>query len=178
MELADSDVPLNLPPDRRAPLSEPPPVRLVAVEDVSLPTPPAFEKHLDAFYVDLLRFEREGGARREKPAVEPILGNDVPVVPPARANRPLPPLAKSAVQGPVYRGENRRISFQVHEGLIERDGLRPLGVEVPSLVSLLLELDRREMEYTRQRGLYPGQDFALLQDPAGNWIQIGESRQI
>lgn len=176
MELSDSETPMSLPPDRRRPIPEPPPVKLVAVEDVILITQPGTEKKLDGFYVDVFRFELEGVERRQRPLVEPILGEDAPVVPPARADRSLPPLAKDAIQGRVYRAENRRISFQVLEPLIERDGLRPLGIEVPSLTSIMLKLDRLEIEYTQQRGLYPGQHSVLLQDPAGNWLSISESR--
>jgi hypothetical protein len=44
-------------------LDEPPPVRLVAVEDVRMPTPPGLEAALDDFYVGLWRFRREDGDR-------------------------------------------------------------------------------------------------------------------
>src|SRR5947209_20534128 len=50
--------------DRRPRMDELPPVRLVAVEDVRLPTPPGLEEQLDLFYVGLWQFERdltEGG---------------------------------------------------------------------------------------------------------------------
>jgi hypothetical protein len=46
-------------PDRRARMEEPPPVRLVAVEDVSIDAAAGLETQLDAFYVNLLKFERE-----------------------------------------------------------------------------------------------------------------------
>ncbi len=42
-------------------MPEPPPVRLVAVEDVTLPAPSGMEEKLDALYVGLLGFEREAG---------------------------------------------------------------------------------------------------------------------
>ena len=48
-------------PDRRPHMPEPPPVRLVAVEDVHLPAPAGAEVQLDAFYVGLLKFERMPG---------------------------------------------------------------------------------------------------------------------
>ena len=178
MELADSAEPLNLRPDRRPVLTDPPPVRLVAVDDVVLITAPGRERDLDAFYVELLRFEREDvppPARRE---VEPILGGAAPKVPPARVTRPLPPLHARGLQGPVYRAENARVSFHVHEPLIERDTLRAQGIEVPSLAAVAEQLEQREIEYTRQKGLYPGQQSLLLQDPGGNWVEISESRPI
>ena len=46
--------------DRRMKIPEPLPVRLVAVNDVSLPAPAGAETKLDAFYVGLLKFERTG----------------------------------------------------------------------------------------------------------------------
>lgn len=48
-------------PDRRPRIPEPLPVRLIAVDDVRLPAPPGFEEKLDAFYVDLLEFQRIAG---------------------------------------------------------------------------------------------------------------------
>jgi len=39
-------------------IPEPLPVRLVAINDVTLPAPAGVEAKLDAFYVGLLRFER------------------------------------------------------------------------------------------------------------------------
>ena len=51
-------------PDQLPRVAEPPPVRLVAVEDVRLPTPPGRELELDRFYVDLWRFRREPHAEQ------------------------------------------------------------------------------------------------------------------
>jgi hypothetical protein len=45
--------------DKRPKIEEPPPVRLVAVEDCSLSAAAGLERDLDAFYVGLLGFERE-----------------------------------------------------------------------------------------------------------------------
>ena len=44
--------------DRRPRMDEPLPIRLVAVDDVHMPAPAGVEVQLDAFYVDLLGFER------------------------------------------------------------------------------------------------------------------------
>lgn len=46
--------------DKRAHLPPPPPVLLVTVEDARLPSPAGLERELDAFYVGLLQFERDG----------------------------------------------------------------------------------------------------------------------
>lgn len=176
MELAETGDPLKLKHDSRPPMPEPPPVRLVAVEDVVAIAPPGVERALDDFYVGLLRFERVDVPLPAKRQTEPVLGDAAPELPPVRADRPLPRLAAGAIEGPVYRAENRRLCVQIHEPLIERDNLRPQGIEVPSLVAIAVELTRREIEYTRQRGIYPGQDSILLQDPGGNWLEISESR--
>jgi len=45
--------------DRRPLIPEPLPVKLVAVDDVRLPTTAGLEKALDRFYVHLLKFERD-----------------------------------------------------------------------------------------------------------------------
>ena len=62
MELAPST---NFRPteDKRRQLPPPPPVSLLTVEDARLPATTGFERQLDAFYVDLLQFERD--ARQE-----------------------------------------------------------------------------------------------------------------
>src|SRR4051812_41492244 len=62
MELEPSANIAPLPPDQRPLIPEPPPVRLHAVEDVRLPAVVGLEKELDAFYVDLLEFERDASA--------------------------------------------------------------------------------------------------------------------
>ena len=178
MELADDSDPLNLKRDPRPTIPEPPPVRLIAVEDVVLLTPPGREALLDAFYVGLLRMEREDYELPARPPTEPILGNTAPKMPPPRARRPLPAVPVGAMQGPVYRAENRRVSFHVLEPLIARESLRPLGIEVPSLISARLQIEQMEIEYTRQKGLYPGQESLLLMDSGGNWIEIMESRPV
>jgi hypothetical protein len=77
-----------------------------------------------------------------------------------------------------YRAENFDLVFDVLEPPVLRDSLRPLGVEVPSLAAVEHELVERQIEFIRQRGLLPGHDNLLLQDPAGNWVALTESRLI
>jgi hypothetical protein len=135
---------LTVAADHRPHIDEPPPVRLVAIDDVRLPMPPGVEAALDEFYVGLWRFEREVGA------------------------------------APVYRGENARLRFfQVDDPLpIQRHSVRPQGIELPSLADAQRLLLEREIEFLRQRGLTPGFDSLLLLDPAGNWVELLESRSI
>jgi len=59
MELEESTIEFTPAPDKRPPIPEPPPVRLVAVSDVRMPAPAGRERDLDAFYVTLLEFARD-----------------------------------------------------------------------------------------------------------------------
>lgn len=78
----------------------------------------------------------------------------------------------------VYKAENFRICFGIMETPADKPDARPTGINVPSLRALERELVNREIEYQRERGLVVGQSWLLFQDPAGNWVQIGELRAI
>ncbi|MGD0770768.1 MAG: hypothetical protein ABSB42_21510 [Tepidisphaeraceae bacterium] len=132
--------------DRRPKLEEPPPVRLVSVEDCQLWVPAGLERQLDEFYAGLLNFERQDLERDEG-------GHEL-----------------------IYRAENFRLRIEVLERPLPREDFRPLGVVVPSLNDLARRLAEAKIEYERQRGLVPGQDNLLLYDPAGNSVMIGEYR--
>jgi hypothetical protein len=81
--------------------------------------------------------------------------------------------------GLVYRADNFRLRFEiVPDDRLERDSLRPQGIEVMSLAEAEEKLIEEELEYVRQRGLTPGQQSLLLLDPAGNWVEIFECRPI
>ncbi len=128
--------------DRRRRVPEPPPVRVVAVDNVRLPAQTGLERELDHFYVDLLRFERD-------------------------ADQP---------ERIIYDAENVSIQFELVEGLIERDSVRPTGIEIPSLSVIEHALIDEELEFLKQKGLSPGQQSILVPDPAGNWIEVMEIR--
>lgn len=61
MELEDPITPFRRDEDKRPRVPEPPPVRLMTIEDAHLPAPAGSERELDTFYCALLRFEREAG---------------------------------------------------------------------------------------------------------------------
>ena len=143
LELEPSRGPFTPPRDGRPHLPEPPPVRLVAVEDVHVPAVSGLAPLLDAFYVDLLKFARE----------------------PAEASL-------------TYRAENVRLVFDVQRPPVEREDFRAVTIEVPVLGDVEKKLVELEAEYERQRGLLPGHDHLVLRDPAGNWVAIGEMREI
>lgn len=143
MKLEEANSAFSPPSDRRPKLAEPPPVRLLAVDDARLPAPAGVEVQLDAFYLGLLCFERDPGS-----------------------------------DFPVYRAENFRLHFDVREPPIQRQDTRALGIVVSSLAALEEKLIDAELEHVRQRGLAPGQETIALLDPAGNWIEITESRDL
>ena len=134
---------LPLVADDRRRMDEPPPVRLVSIDDVRLPTPPGKADKLDDFYGRLLRFDVERS-------------------------------------GSVYRAENFRLRFQIvaETKPIERDGVRPQGIEVPSLPDTERLLIDAEIDYIRERGLVPGQISLLVRDPAGNWVELFDSKPV
>jgi hypothetical protein len=131
--------------DQLPKLEDPPPVRLVAVEDVRLPTPPGTEAALDGFYVGLWQFRREADNEQI-----------------------------------VYRAENVRLRFLVQEGTppVERDGARPQGVIVPSLRDAERRLAEARIPFERQRALLLGLYTLIVQDPAGNWLELMELRKL
>ena len=132
--------------DRRQRVPEPPPVRLVAVDDVRLEAEAGLEEPLDAFYVGILRFEREAAAE----------GTNVL----------------------RYRAENFRLRIVMVNHPVDRDNLRMLGVCVPALLAAEHAFIDAEIEYERMKGLVPGQESLLVRDPAGNWLEITESRLV
>jgi len=132
--------------DRRRKIEEPPPVRLVSIDDCFLWAPAGLEKQLDEFYVDLLKFERE-----ETPA-------------------------DAAVHELVYRAENFRVRIEVVERPLAREDFRPLTLVVELINDLAHRLTEANVDYHRQRGLVPGQDDIFLNDPAGNPVLVGEYR--
>ena len=71
-----------------------------------------------------------------------------------------------------YRAENFRLRFEPCERRPERDGVRPVGIAIQNFREIRPMLDEKEIEFTWQRGMTPGQDSLLLRDPAGNWIEL------
>ncbi len=143
MELDQPDFEFTPPADRRPTIPEPPPVRLVAVEDVTLSATSAESAKLDAFYVGLLRFDRD--------------------------------VKESGI---VYRAENARLRIEIVADDVPRDDMRALGVDVPSLRDLELLIVDRQIPFIKERGINVGQLNFLLQDPARNWIRLGQVLRI
>jgi hypothetical protein len=59
MELEDTNPNITIEQDRRAKVPEPPPVRLLTIDDAQLIAPAGVESQLDIFYVGILGFERD-----------------------------------------------------------------------------------------------------------------------
>ncbi len=127
--------------DSRPRIEEPPPVRLVAIDDCQLWAVAGLERELDAFYVGLLNFERQ-------PAENEI----------------------------IYRAENLRVRVGVLECPLSREDYRPLALAVESLGALVGRLNEAKIEFVHHYGLTPGQDNLLVSDPAGNPVEITETR--
>jgi hypothetical protein len=132
--------------DRRRRIEEPPPVRIIAVDDCYLWAPAGLERQLDEFYEELLNFERL--------QFQPEHGPD-------RLS---------------YRAENFKLHIEVVERPLARVDYRPLILAVQSLNDLASRLTESEIEFVRERGLTPGHDQLFLLDPAGNPVAIGEYR--
>jgi hypothetical protein len=179
IELADEAGASPRAADRRPPIPELPSVRLLAVEDVTILAPSGAERELDALYVEVLRFLRIDEVSEKRTLVQPILDDDVPKVPPAREALRRPSATNEhVIHGPVYLAENLRLHVEIHEPPIEHPDLRPVKVQVPLLSVITESLDQRQMAYTRQVGIFPGDRSILLQDAAGNWVEVTESRPI
>jgi hypothetical protein len=78
----------------------------------------------------------------------------------------------------IYRAENFRLRFHVHECPQSRQDMRPIGIAIPSLAEIIEKLTDLEIEFIRQRGISPAQESLLLRDPAGNWIELSEMTQV
>ena len=144
------------PKDRRPLMPEPPPVRLVAVEDVTAEAPAGVETALDDFYVSMLQLERDLESEEDR-----------------EDHRP-----QEDAHEIVYRAENARLRLIVREPPLQRCDMRPIAVEVRSLAEAEAKVIAREIEYERLKALVAGQDTLMLRDPAGNWVAIVESREM
>ena len=78
----------------------------------------------------------------------------------------------------VYRTENFDLYVDVREPPVEREDYRPVRAEVKSLAAMQLKLIEGEIEYVRRKGLVPGEEALVLQDPAGNWVELTEARLV
>lgn len=79
----------------------------------------------------------------------------------------------------VFRAENFRLRFEERaEQPVVRETVRPLGIEVPVLADVQRRLVEAEIEYIREIGITPGRRALLVQDPAGNWLELFDSISI
>ena len=129
--------------DKRPRMDEPLPVRIVAIEDMTLPAVAGLEPDLDRFYVGLFEFARDPDARQL-----------------------------------IYHADNFALRFVIHETPPQRGEYRPVQIVVQSLGVAEHKLIEAKLEYVRQRTLTPGEESLVLLDPAGNWVEIVERREI
>lgn len=76
----------------------------------------------------------------------------------------------------VYQADNFVLRFDLPPQ--DRSDYRPVRIIVPSLADVQRQFIELEIEYTPQKGLAPGHECLVLQDPAGNWLEIREHREI
>ena len=72
----------------------------------------------------------------------------------------------------VYRADNFRLICDVQEPPLGRTDMRALGIEVLALRQTQQKLIDAEIKYEWRQGLHPGQQSLLVQDAAGNWIEL------
>lgn len=78
----------------------------------------------------------------------------------------------------VYRADNFDLYVDVLEPPVVREDYRPLRAEIRSLADMTLRLIEAEIPFTRRKGLLPGDEALVMQDPAGNWVVLTESRVV
>jgi catechol-2,3-dioxygenase len=78
----------------------------------------------------------------------------------------------------IYHADNFDLRFDVLDRPVMHASIRPTGIEVPLLADIAQRLTEAEIEYTVQRGIFPGLESLLLLDPAGNWIEVTDARSV
>ena len=78
----------------------------------------------------------------------------------------------------VYHAEKFRLFFDLEAPPIDRENVRPIGIEVRSLPLLLMQLAERRIEYQRIKNILTNQISLLLQDPAKNWVELSERNEV
>jgi hypothetical protein len=76
----------------------------------------------------------------------------------------------------VYRTDNFDLYVDVLEPPVTREDFRPVRAQVKSLAAIEMKLIEAEIAYVRRKGLLPGDEALVLQDPAGNWLELTQSR--
>ena len=76
-------------------------------------------------------------------------------------------------RGLIYRADNARLIVKLRE--LAPEAMRPIGIQIPSIRSMEVSLAEAEVEFVRQKGISPGQETLLVQDPAGNWVELSEA---
>lgn len=77
---------------------------------------------------------------------------------------------------PIYQADNFRLLFDLPRRELIQEDFRTTKVIVQSLRELQAKLLEAEIEHERQKGVNPGEEAIILQDPDGNWLEIHERR--
>lgn len=73
-----------------------------------------------------------------------------------------------------FLADNYALILQAHNRPVQRERLTPTMIEVLDGRAVREQLVEREIPHEWMRGLTPGADFLLTQDPAGNWVGVIE----
>ena len=79
----------------------------------------------------------------------------------------------------LYFADNVDLRFVVQpDGVVKHASQRPIGVIVPMLADAAAKFSDAGIDFSRQVGMFAGLETLLLLDPAGNWIEVTDSRVI
>jgi hypothetical protein len=155
MQVEDHAQPFQPVNDTRLRMYEPPVVRLISIDDVTLHATPATAPLLDFFYIQLLGFERHADDLNHT------------------ENNP-----KNPVTQIIYRAEKNSVIFDIVNVVLPRDDYRPVQVATPLFDLFVRQITELEMPFEWQKGVAPGLETVLLKDPAGNWMLVEPIRAI
>ena len=133
--------------DHRKAVKPPLPVFLIAIANATLVTAAGLEKMLDQFYVGMLEFDRDDTQELDTPTGKRQFGI-------------------------IYRAENFRLCFIVHEKVPEHTDMRMLGIIVKSIPVLEQKFRDAQIQYQTEHNANNGEIRLLVLDPARNWLRI------
>jgi hypothetical protein len=76
----------------------------------------------------------------------------------------------------AFRADNFILRFDLPRS--DKPNYHPIRIIIPSLPVFEAQLSEAGIEYTRQRGLLPGEEVTVLLDPDGNWLEVHERKDI
>ncbi|MCC6240220.1 MAG: hypothetical protein IT448_07990 [Phycisphaerales bacterium] len=78
----------------------------------------------------------------------------------------------------VYQSDSHCLRLRLQEPVIHRQDYRPAVIQIRSLDEMQRKLVDRQIEHVRQKSVAVGYESLSLQDPAGNWLELVEAREV